>query len=200
MLRPQAPPHPPGPVSSPGAAGQATARLDLAPTRTRLLLEVTCGVAVTLAGVLMAQNALGLSERHRWLALASAFPLLYAITGAGWALKSAWGLWRPPVRLRLDSEGVHSLALWPPRQRVAWNDVLSVRRCRLPLAGQLVFVARRARGTAPSWLARQAARVPLLIDARSLSMDARELVPLLEGRALASALRQPRAPPPGGRA
>lgn len=175
--------------ATPGTAFAAP--IHLRPTRTRLLLELTCGLAVALAGALLADHALTLGSAYGLPALSALFPALYALTGAGWALKAAVGLWRPPARLRLDGAGVHSLALWPPRQRVDWHEVASVRRCRLPLAGQVVFVARRAGPLAGPWWRRLLRRLPLVIDARSVSMDARELVPLLEGHVLASAFREP---------
>lgn len=189
-------PQPPAgaPAHEPTAGTAFAAPIDLRPSRTRLLLEVTCGVAVALAGGLLADHALTLGSAYGLPALSALFPALYALTGAGWALKAGLGLWRPPARLRLDRDGVHSLALWPPRQRLRWDEVASVRRCRLPLAGQVVFVARHPAGAAGPWWQRLLRRLPLVIDARSVSMDARELVPLLEGHALASAFREPGAP------
>ncbi|MFM8979746.1 MAG: hypothetical protein ACKOSS_04705, partial [Planctomycetia bacterium] len=183
----------PGSHATPGTAFAAP--IHLRPTRTRLLLELCCGLCVALAGALLAEHALTLGSAYGLPALSALVPGLYALTGAGWALKAGVGLWRPPARVRLDGEGVQSLALWPPRQRVDWQEVATVRRCRLPLAGQVVFVARQPGAPAGPWWRRLLRRLPLVIDARSVSMDARELVPLLEGHALASAFREPAAPP-----
>jgi hypothetical protein len=123
-------------------------------------------------------------------AAASWFPAVYGVVGGLWALKAAWGLWRPPERLRIDGGGLHARSLWPPPQRVAWGDVAGVRVCRLPLAGQIVFVDRRRPPGDVGFWRRLAKRAPLVIDARSISIRSDDLVGLIESHALTNVFRE----------
>lgn len=162
---------------------------DLRPTRARLLLELLCGASVATAGVLLAQHARAMTEVLAVPAAAAWFPAVYGTIGGLWALKAAWGLRRPPTRLSLDVRGLHARSLWPPPQRVAWADVAGVRVCRLPLAGQIVFVDRRRPPPGTGLWRRLSQRAPLVLDARALSVRSSELVARIEACALAHAFR-----------
>lgn len=174
MAPPPAPPAPP---------------CHLAPSRARLLLELVCGASVAVAGLLLAEHASAMALVLDVPAAAAWFPAVYGVVGGLWALKAAYGLRRPPTRLRIDDGGLHARSLWPPPQRLAWSEVAGVRICRLPLAGQIVFVDRHRPPADVGFWRRLYRRAPLVLDARSLSIRSRDLVGLIESRALASVFR-----------
>lgn len=163
---------------------------DLHPSRARLLLELACGAAVSVAGVVLSRHAGAAAQVLDMPAATAWFPAVYGVIGGLWGLKAAYGLLRPPTRLRLDAEGLHARALWPPPQRLPWDEVAGVRICRLPLAGQIVFVDRRQPRAGTGFWRRLAQRAPLVIDARSLSLSSRDLVGMIESRAMTHVFRE----------